>query len=99
EAKGLKLLLLPLPQEISGFSAYTNAWGGVIVINSSHALERQYFTALHELGHLIFHRSEYDGPTQPAKRRGDPREKAANYFAGAVLLPRPSMEKELRGLR
>lgn len=99
EAKGLKILCHPLPNEVSGFSAYTNAWGGIIVINSGHALERQYFTALHELAHLIFHRREYDRPTEPTKRRGDPREKAANHFASAALLPRPIMEKELRGLR
>jgi Zn-dependent peptidase ImmA (M78 family)/DNA-binding XRE family transcriptional regulator len=99
EAKGLKILCRPLPNEVSGFSAYTNAWGGIIVINSRHALERQYFTALHELAHLIFHRREYDRPTDPVKRRGDPREKAANHFASAVLLPREIMEKELRGFK
>ena len=99
EAKGLKLLDHPLPTQVSGLSAYTDAWGGIIVINSNHPLERQYFTALHELAHLIFHRREYDRPVEPAKRRSDPREKSANYFASAALLPRPIMEKELRGLQ
>jgi Zn-dependent peptidase ImmA (M78 family)/DNA-binding XRE family transcriptional regulator len=99
EIKGLKLLCHPLPNAVSGFSAYTDSWGGIIVINSRHPLERQYFTALHELAHLIFHRREYDRPAQPPKRRGDPRESAANHFAIAVLLPREVMEKELRGLK
>jgi Zn-dependent peptidase ImmA (M78 family)/transcriptional regulator with XRE-family HTH domain len=99
EAKGLKIMCHPLPNKVSGFSAYTNAWGGIIVINSRHALERQYFTALHELAHLILHRREYDRPAEPAKRRGDPREKAANHFASAALLPREIMEKELRGFK
>ena len=38
--------------------------------------------------HLIFHRDEYDGPMQVASRRSDPREKGANHFACAILLPR-----------
>lgn len=97
ESKGLKVICHPLPNEVSGFSAYTNDWGGVIVINHAHPLERQYFTALHELAHLIFHRREYDHRNPPASKRGDPREKAANYFASAVLLPPNIMESEFKG--
>ncbi len=96
ESKGLKILRHPLPNEVSGFSAYTEAWGGIIVVNATHVLERQYFTCLHELGHLIFHRREYSQPNKKAGQRGDPREKAAHHFASAVLLPREVMEDELR---
>jgi Zn-dependent peptidase ImmA (M78 family)/DNA-binding XRE family transcriptional regulator len=96
ENKGLKIIYYPLPNEVSGFSAYTDTWGGVIVVNTNHALERQYFTCLHELAHLVFHRSEYARPAGQVKKRGDPREKAANHFASAVLLTREAMEKELR---
>lgn len=96
ESRGLKILCFHLPNEISGFSAYTEAWGGIIVVNKTHPPERQYFTCLHELAHLIFHRSEYNHPSEKAKRRGDPRERMANHFASAVLLPREVMESELR---
>jgi Zn-dependent peptidase ImmA (M78 family) len=44
----------------------------------------------------VFHRSEYARPAGQVKKRGDPREKAANHFASAVLLTREAMEKELR---
>lgn len=98
EAKGLKLLRYPLPPSVSGFSAYTDDWGGVIVVNDRHPPERQHFTALHELAHLVLHRGEYDGPTR-APRRGDPREKAANHLAEAMLLRRDAIERELRGYR
>lgn len=97
EAKGLKLILEPLPQSVSGFSANSEQWGSVIVVNSTQSRERQYFTALHELGHLIFHRNEYDGAVNTSKGRRDPREKIANHFAGAMLLPRVIMEREFRG--
>ena len=98
EAKGIKIVPQALPNEVSGFSAYTNELGGVIFINSSHPTERQFFTALHELAHLVFHRKEYDAPGEPV-RKSDPREKLANHIAGAVLLPRTLVEGELKSYR
>lgn len=101
EAKGLKVILHPLPESVSGFSAYTDEIGGVIFVNASHPTERQYFTALHELSHLIFHRREYEGSGTGHGKAGrmDPREKAANHLAGAVLLPRNLVIAELRAYR
>ena len=96
EGKGIKVILHPLPNDISGLSAYTEELGGVIFVNSGHPTERKYFTALHELGHLIFHRREYGKP-QAGKDRE--KENTANHFAGAVLMPRNVVEKELRNYR
>ncbi len=94
ESKGLKVILHPLPNEISGFSAYTETQGATIIINKKHPTERIFFTALHELGHLIFHRREYR-EAQPPTRKTDPREKAANHLAGAVSLSHDILTKEL----
>lgn len=98
EAKGLKVILHPLPAEISGFSGYTETSGASIFINASHPTERKFFTGLHELAHLIFHRQEYRRPNEKATRY-DPREKVANHFAGAVLLPEEVIRRELYGYR
>ncbi|MBT9317337.1 XRE family transcriptional regulator [Leptothoe spongobia] len=98
EAKGLKIILYPLPETISGFSAYTETTGAVIFVNDNHPTERQFFTALHELGHLIFHRQEYN-QSHNQTRKNDPREKAANHLAGAVLLSRDIIYRELRAYR
>lgn len=97
EGKGLKIFLHKLPNAVSGFSAYTDEIGGAIFVNAEHRTERQYFTALHELSHLIFHRKEYQTPSAaiPKVGKSDPREQAANYLAGAVLLPRTIVEAEL----
>jgi len=97
EGKGLKIFLHKLPNAVSGFSAYTDEIGGAIFVNAEHRTERQYFTALHELSHLIFHRKEYQIPSAATTKVGksDPREQAANYLAGAVLLPRTIVEAEL----
>jgi len=99
ESKGLKVILHPLPNKISGFSAYTETSGATIFINAGHPAERKFFTALHELAHLIFHRQEYRIPHAKAGGRRDPREKAANHFAGAVLLPEDVIRRELHGYR
>jgi len=102
EAKGLKIILYPLPESISGFSAYTDTLGTVIVINQHHPTERKFFTALHELAHLIFHRKEYKTglePLTPSRNRKDPREKAADHLAGALSLSEDIIRKELHAYR
>lgn len=98
EDKGIKVLLHPLPDQISGFSAYTDEIGAVIFINQGHPRERQSFTAFHELAHLIFHRDEYR-KVAGTLSKNDPKEKTANHFAGAVLLPRDMVWRELRFYR
>jgi Zn-dependent peptidase ImmA (M78 family)/DNA-binding XRE family transcriptional regulator len=97
EDRGLKILLTPLPNNVSGFSALTSTFGSIIVVNDSHPVERQYFTALHELGHLICHHRDFSQPTAPIVTK--PREDIANHLAGAVLLPRETIERELRAFR
>jgi Zn-dependent peptidase ImmA (M78 family)/DNA-binding XRE family transcriptional regulator len=99
EDKGLKVLPYSLPDKISGFSAYEDDWGCLVVVNQIHVTERQFFTALHELAHLIFHRKEYRQPTPTRTKSTDPREKAANHLAGAILLPKSVLHKELRAYR
>ncbi len=99
EALGLKILFEKLPPEISGFSACTDQWGAVVVINRDHPGERQAFTALHELGHLVFHRQDYSSSRGMTPGKRDPREKTVQHFAAAVLLPSGLLQRELRWWR
>jgi len=106
EMRGLKIISHPLAGDVSGFSAFRDDWGGVIFVNDSHPTERQYFTALHELAHLVLHRRDYAGrPTDVAadalgrRARKPARERAADYVASAILLPEPIMRRELRWYR
>jgi Zn-dependent peptidase ImmA (M78 family)/transcriptional regulator with XRE-family HTH domain len=94
EDRGLKILEVALPKAISGFSALALEFGAIIVVNSNHPVERRYFTALHELAHLICHHKDFAQPSQPSASK--PREDIANHLAGAVLLPREILERELR---
>ncbi|GHF63576.1 Zn-dependent peptidase ImmA (M78 family)/DNA-binding XRE family transcriptional regulator [Deinococcus metalli] len=103
ERRGLKVIRGRWPASVFGFSAYTEDWGGLIFVNThqeEHQLpyERQAFTVMHELAHLIFHRREYREPTTPEGKK-DPREDVANHFARAVLLPATALRADLRGYR
>ncbi|WP_277657339.1 XRE family transcriptional regulator [Seleniivibrio woodruffii] len=96
EEKGLKIIEICLDNEVSGFSAYHEDKGGVIYINKNHPVERQYFTALHELAHMIFHKKDYFEKSNFDKHQEKIREKIADHFAGALLLPRDVLEEELK---
>jgi Zn-dependent peptidase ImmA (M78 family)/DNA-binding XRE family transcriptional regulator len=89
EERGIKIFITPLPDSVSGMTCLVNRSEGgdpvpVIVVNQRHTLERRRLTLAHELGHrLINEKSRVD------------QEKAANYFAGAFLIPREHLEREI----
>jgi len=88
EEKGIKVLALDLPENVSGVQASVSPSKGhtlpVIVVNSRHAGERQRFTMSHELGHLYLN---VEGSLNV--------EKACNRFAGAFLIPKEMILREV----
>jgi len=81
EDKGIKVIALDLPENVSGSKAFVCRSGckdvPVIVVNRKHNGERQRFTLAHELAHLVLHFSGMGDGEQ---------EKAADRFAGAFLM-------------
>lgn len=81
EEKGVKVIALDLPENVSGSKAYVRRPGHedvpVIVVNQGHNGERQRFTLAHELAHLVLRFSGMSDAEQ---------EKAADRFAGAFLM-------------
>ena len=77
EDRGIKVIQCPLPQQVSGFSAYTEELGGVVIVNEEHAAERQYFTAIHELVHLIYQAGGKDSSYLQQPERGKGKEEIA----------------------
>ena len=79
EEHGIKAILLPLPEAVSGLTCLVERPDQspvpVIVVNKTYNLERRRFTLLHELGHRLM---QVDGVDE---------EKAAHRFASACLLP------------
>jgi Zn-dependent peptidase ImmA (M78 family) len=84
EEKGLKVLTVPLPPRVSGFTCLVGRGEGqpdlpVIVVNNQFSLERRRLTLAHELAHRLI-------DTECLNEKDE--EKAATLFAGAFLMPR-----------
>lgn len=83
EDKGIKVIALELPENVSGSKAFVQRPQQndvpVIVVNKLHNGERQRFTLAHELAHLVL---RFSGLSESEQ------EKAADRFAGAFLMAR-----------
>ena len=90
EDKGVKVIALDLPEDVSGSKAFVERPGNdnvpVIVVNAGHNGERQRFTLAHELGHLVM---SFDGLSDKEQ------EKAADRFAGAFLMAKEMLVRVL----
>ncbi|TAE61661.1 MAG: helix-turn-helix domain-containing protein [Nostocales cyanobacterium] len=91
EEKGLKVLIVDLPNAVSGFTCLVKRPVGlcdlpVIVVNKKCSLERRRLTLAHELCHRLI---------DPQYLSDKDEEKAATRFAGAFLMPRFHLEKEV----
>lgn len=76
---------IPEDSGIAGFSVYEPRCP-VIVVRKQQSEKRQNFTLMHELGHVLLHRSSFvDDEDTLFSREG--RERSANAFAGFVLVP------------
>ncbi|MFB2893436.1 helix-turn-helix domain-containing protein [Aerosakkonemataceae cyanobacterium BLCC-F50] len=91
EEKGLKVLIVDLPERISGFTCLVKRPGDladlpVIIVNKICSLERRRLTLAHELCHRLI---------DPQYLSEKEEEYAATRFAGAFLMPRSHLEKEV----
>jgi Zn-dependent peptidase ImmA (M78 family)/DNA-binding XRE family transcriptional regulator len=91
EEKGLKVLIQELPERVSGFTCMVRRRADlpqlpVVVVNQRFPLERRRLTLAHELAHRVI---DPEGLTEQEE------EKAATYFAGAFLMPRDHLMREV----
>jgi Zn-dependent peptidase ImmA (M78 family) len=91
EEKGLKVLTVSLPGRVSGFTCMVGRGEGradlpVIVVNNQLSLERRRLTLAHELFHRLIDTDSLDDKDE---------ERAANLFAGAFLMPREHLLREV----
>lgn len=90
EEKGLKVLTVTLPQRVSGFTCLVKRPASsdlpVIVVNDHFSLERRRLTLAHELAHRIIDASKLSKKEE---------EKAATLFAGAFLMPKEHLLREV----
>ncbi|MDE6279462.1 MAG: XRE family transcriptional regulator [Paramuribaculum sp.] len=91
EDSGIKVIELFENEEFDGLSGYVDGTIPLIVVNGNLSAERKRFTALHELGHLL-----WDIPAEiPAKEV----ENICNAFAGEMLLPADVLIGRIGSLR
>ena len=96
---GIKVLWLEIASDgFFGLSVAEDGSGPAIVVNSWDriSVERQIFTAAHELGHLLLHRDEFN-PDEVAEDIDAERE--ADVFAAYLLMPEPRFTKEWQEVR
>ncbi len=91
EEKGLKVLTVSLPPRVSGFTCLVGRGKGkpdlpVIVVNNEFPLERRRLTLAHEVGHRLIDTDSLSDKDE---------EKAATLFAGAFLMPREHLLREV----
>lgn len=92
EANGVKFITTEGPDGFDGVSGMINGKFPVIVLNSKiGTAERKRFTALHELGHLLFN----DKFSEKLSTREI--ENMCNAFANEMLLPTSVIAKTLEG--
>jgi Zn-dependent peptidase ImmA (M78 family)/DNA-binding XRE family transcriptional regulator len=81
EERGFRIILCDLPLSIAGVTCFVNTSNGqkipVIVTSAQVTGERQRFTFIHELGHLLLEKSSSELNF----------EKVCDKFAGAFLMP------------
>ena len=73
----------------------------LIGVSSSESSVRQRFTVAHELGHFFLHPNQdafIDYRDNKKEIMRTPREKQANMFAAALLMPRHTLLKDFRAI-
>ena len=79
EENGIKVIHLDAETEFDGLSGFINKTVPVIIVNKNATAERQRFTALHELGHLLLNFAQ--------ELQDKERERLCNIFANEMLIP------------
>lgn len=95
EANGIKVLTPRVASEgFFGLSVGPEGGGPAVAVNvwDRISVERWIFTAAHELGHLLMHRTAYD---VSRTEENEKEEREADRFAGHFLVPTELLEREL----
>ncbi|GBE29704.1 MAG TPA: ImmA/IrrE family metallo-endopeptidase [Bacteroidetes bacterium] len=80
---------------LSGWGSSYNSPGVIVCDNNSISTERKIFSAVHEMGHLLLHRDEYDISHENEIKE---HEDEANSFASHFLMPDSRFQEKWREL-
>jgi Zn-dependent peptidase ImmA (M78 family)/DNA-binding XRE family transcriptional regulator len=90
EDNNIKVIEIEAEDEFVGLATWKQIKNPVVVVNSNLKADRKRFTVLHELGHILMNVNHH-----PEKER----EFYCHSFAGAMLIPKRALIKELGNSR
>jgi Zn-dependent peptidase ImmA (M78 family)/DNA-binding XRE family transcriptional regulator len=90
EDNNIKVIEIDAGSEFIGLSTWEGIKNPVVVVNSNLVLDRKRFTVLHELGHILMKVGHIEEKE---------REHYCHAFAGAMLIPKNQLLKELGNSR
>lgn len=100
EVLGIKLISVPLDDEISGMLCLSDDnknW--VVKVNALHHPNRQRFTIAHEIAHFARHRCQqlrFEDQNFFRNGESNPMEVEANRFAGELLMPELEFREKVK---
>lgn len=100
KAAGLPIYAIDLPKGVSGMIKLTSTNTFECYVDRSEPSVRQRFTAAHELGHFVLHKSQIGTGLQDnyllrAEGMSNSQESEANRFAADLLMPRELISKAI----
>lgn len=90
EDNNIKVIEIECADEFVGMATWEGIKNPVVVVNAGLSLDRKRFTVLHELGHILMKLDHLEEKE---------RELLCHAFAGAMLVPRKQLVKELGSSR
>ena len=98
DGQGIRIALVPLPDDVSGLTIYEPEVGIFVAVNSSHSSLRQRFSFAHEYAHVLLDRETSGSIISRGHNRADLIEMRANSFAAVFLMPDEGVRRHVQAL-
>src|SRR5438105_847804 len=95
---GLRIFCLDLPAPVSGLFIFSEPLGGCIALQRKHPAGRQLWSLCHEYAHFLVHRFEAEVTILRSESRGSRKERFADAFARAFLMPALGLRRRFNDL-
>lgn len=95
---GLRIFYLILPSRVAAMFAYTSELGGCIAVNLNHPPERRRLSLAHDYAHFLTDRFRPEVALLQRYQRQPARERFAETFGRAFLLPRSGVARRFNEL-
>jgi len=95
---GLRIFCLGLPDHVSGLFIFSETLGGCIALQRKHPAGRQLWSLCHEYAHFLVQRYEAEVTILRSESRGSRKERFADAFARAFLMPALGLRRRFNDL-